>query len=229
MLYSTCFDDSDMKIDKDSIFEVSVAIIFSIILITILLTHIVYPWFSWTASAILFLLAVANLLFHRVPDRKCPGGGKTVTSVADGQIVEVDRKFEKEWIKEDCIKISTYMDFFDVHANFWPVDGTVEYYKYYNGRKRFAFSPKASEDNEHSCTGIVLPDGQKVFFKQLAGSFARRIVSYSKPGLQTRAGEQCGIIKFGSRVDMYLPLDASVEVKKGDIVRACESVIARLR
>ncbi|MBQ3984581.1 MAG: phosphatidylserine decarboxylase, partial [Bacteroidales bacterium] len=84
-------------------------------------------------------------------------------------------------------------------------------------------------DNEHSCTGIVLPDGQKVFFKQLAGSFARRIVSYSKPGLQTRAGEQCGIIKFGSRVDMYLPLDASVEVKKGDIVRACESVIARLR
>ena len=218
-----------MRIDKDSIFEVSVTLIFAIILITILLSHIVYPWFSWTASAILLLLAVANLLFHRVPERKSPGNDKTVTSVADGQIVEISRKFEKEWIKEDCIKVSTYMDFFDVHANFWPVDGTVEYNKYYKGRKRFAFSPKASEDNEHYCTGIVLPDGQKVFFKQLAGSFARRIVCYSEPGLQTKAGEQCGIIKFGSRVDMYLPLDAEIKVKNGDVVRACESVIAQLR
>ncbi|MBO4844632.1 MAG: phosphatidylserine decarboxylase [Bacteroidales bacterium] len=218
-----------MRIDKDSIFEVSVTLIFAIILITILLSHIVYPWFSWTASAILLLLAVANLLFHRVPERKSPGNDKTVTSVADGQIVEISRKFEKEWIKEDCIKVSTYMDFFDVHANFWPVDGTVEYNKYYKGRKRFAFSPKASEDNEHYCTGIVLPDGQKVFFKQLAGSFARRIVCYSEPGLQTKAGEQCGIIKFGSRVDMYLPLDAEIKVKNGDVVRACESVIALLR
>ena len=218
-----------MRIDKDSIFEVSVTLIFAIILIAILLSHIVYPWFSWTASTILLILSVANLLFHRVPERKSPGNDKTVTSVADGQIVEISRKFEKEWIKEDCIKVSTYMDFFDVHANFWPVDGTVEYNKYYKGRKRFAFSPKASEDNEHYCTGIVLPDGQKVFFKQLAGSFARRIVCYSEPGLQTKAGEQCGIIKFGSRVDMYLPLDAEIKVKNGDVVRACESVIALLR
>ena len=218
-----------MRIDKDSIFEVSVTLIFAIILIAILLSHIVYPWFSWTASTILLILSVANLLFHRVPERKSPGNDKTVTSVADGQIVEISRKFEKEWIKEDCIKVSTYMDFFDVHANFWPVDGTVEYNKYYKGRKRFAFSPKASEDNEHYCTGIVLPDGQKVFFKQLAGSFARRIVCYSEPGLQTKAGEQCGIIKFGSRVDMYLPLDAEIKVKNGDVVRACESVIAQLR
>ena len=95
MLYSTCFDDSDMKIDKDSIFEVSVAIIFSIILITILLTHIVYPWFSWTASAILFLLAVANLLFHRVPDRAIPEGDNSlVTSVADGKVVIIERVYE---------------------------------------------------------------------------------------------------------------------------------------
>ena len=121
------------------------------------------------------------------------------------------------------------MNFFDVHANFWPIDGKVDYYQYYRGRKRLAFSPKASEDNEHSCTGILNPDGQKVFFKQLAGSFARRIVCYSKPGLDVRAGEQCGIIKFGSRIDFYLPLDAEIVVKIGERVRACESVIAKLR
>ena len=218
-----------MKIDKDSRFEVLIVMVFAIALIVILLLNIINPWFSWITSVLLLLLAVANTLFHRVPDRKCPGAEKAVYSVADGQIVEVSRVFEKEWIRQDCLKVSTYMDFFDVHANFWPVDGTVEYYQYYKGRKRLAFSPKASEDNEHSCTGIVTADGQKVFFKQLAGSFARRIVCYSKPGLETRAGEQCGIIKFGSRIDMYLPLDSQIEVKPGDTVRACYSVIAKLQ
>lgn len=216
------------KIDKDSVFEVIIVVLFAIILITILLTHIVYPWFSWGASIILALLATANLLFHRVPYRHCSGGRGTVSAVADGQIVEVGKVYEKEWVREDCIKVSIYMDFFDVHANFWPVDGEVEYYQYYRGRKRLAFSPKASEDNEHSCTGLVTKDGKKVFFKQLAGSFARRIVCYSKPGLEVKAGEQCGIIKFGSRIDIYLPLDAQIEVRTGDKVRACESVIATL-
>ena len=216
------------KIDKDSVFEVIIVVLFAIILITILLTHIVYPWFSWGASIILALLATANLLFHRVPHRHCSGGPGTVSAVADGQIVEVSKVFEKEWVREDCIKVSIYMDFFDVHANFWPVDGKVEYYQYYRGRKRLAFSPKASEGNEHSCTGLVTREGKKVFFKQLAGSFARRIVCYSKPGLEVKAGEQCGIIKFGSRIDIYLPLDARIEVRTGDKVRACESVIATL-
>ena len=217
-----------LRIDKDSRFEVIIVILFAIILITILLSHIVYPWFSWTASVLLVLLATANLLFHRVPSRKCLGDGNTVSAVADGQIVEIGKVLEGEWVHGNCIKVSIYMNFFDVHANFWPVDGQVVYYQYYKGRKRLAFSPKASEDNEHSCTGILTPDGKQVFFKQLAGSFARRIVCYSKPGLQVKAGEQCGIIKFGSRIDFYLPLDAQIVVKPGDRVRACESVIARL-
>ncbi len=218
-----------LRIDKDSIFEVIVVILFATILIAILLTHIVYPWFSWGASILLLLLAIANLLFHRVPHRMCSGGPSTVSAVADGQIVEISKVREEEWVRGECVKVSIYMNFFDVHANFWPIDGKVDYYQYYRGRKRLAFSPKASEDNEHSCTGILNPDGQKVFFKQLAGSFARRIVCYSKPGLDVRAGEQCGIIKFGSRIDFYLPLDAEIVVKIGERVRACESVIAKLR
>ena len=217
-----------LRIDKDSRFEVIIVILFTITLITILLSNIVYPWFSWTASILLLLLAAANLLFHRVPERKRAGDGNTVSAVADGQIVEIREVPEEEWVHGNCIKVSIYMNFFDVHANFWPVDGQVVYYQYYKGRKRLAFSPKASEDNEHSCTGILTPDGKQVFFKQLAGSFARRIVCYSKPRLQVRAGEQCGIIKFGSRIDFYLPLEAQRVVKPGDWVRACESVIARL-
>ena len=120
------------------------------------------------------------------------------------------------------------MDFFDVHANFWPVTGEITYYRYYPGKHLLAFRPKASEDNEHTCTCIRNSDGKEVFFKQIAGTFARRIVSYSTIGGLTVAGEQCGIIKFGSRIDIYLPLDAKIAVKPGQQVRACETVIAEI-
>ena len=125
------------------------------------------------------------------------------------------------------MQVSIYMNFFDVHANFWPVTGEVSYYKYHPGHYFLAFHPKASELNEHSSTAIRNSHGE-IFFKQIAGTFARRIVCYSKPGAHETAGEQCGIIKFGSRIDMYLPLDADIKVKVGDLTRAGETVIAVL-
>lgn len=91
-----------------------------------------------------------------------------------------------------------------------------------------AFKPKASEENEHTCTGILTSEGKDLFFKQIAGGFARRIVNYAKTGLKTSAGSQCGIIKFGSRIDMFLPLDAQIKVSPGEYVRASETVIAEL-
>ena len=120
------------------------------------------------------------------------------------------------------------MNFFDVHANFWPASGEVTYYHYYPGEHFLAFAPKASAENEHSCIGLRLAGGQEILFKQLAGVFARRIVCYAKDGLQVQGGAQCGIIKFGSRIDLFLPLDAKVKVKVGDSVRACETVLAEL-
>jgi phosphatidylserine decarboxylase len=119
------------------------------------------------------------------------------------------------------------MDFFNVHVNYWPVSGEVKYYKYHPGKYMLAFLPKASELNEHTSTAISSPYGD-VFFKQIAGTFARRIVCYAKPGSQEVKGTQCGLIKFGSRIDMYFPLDAEIKVKLGDYVKASESVIATL-
>ena len=148
--------------------------------------------------------------------------------MADGKIVHVETAYEKDFLKRDCTMVSIYMDFWDVHANFWPVTGTVEYSEYHPGEHFLAFKPKASEENEHTCTCIRTPEGKEVFFKQLAGGFARRIVCYAKPGMEVVAGEQCGIIKFGSRIDIFLPPDAEVLVKIGDTVRACETIIARL-
>ena len=180
---------------------------------------------------IIMLLAFAFFVFwfHRVPDRDTPeGGGKTITSVADGKVVIVDRVYEKEYFKDDRIQVSVYMDFFDVHTNFWPMDGKISYYRYHPGKYLLAFLPKASEKNEHSSTAIRNDRGE-ILFRQIAGTFARRIVCYSKEGDEVERGKQCGIIKFGSRIDIFLPLDAEVKVAEGDFTRACETVIAELK
>jgi phosphatidylserine decarboxylase len=107
------------------------------------------------------------------------------------------------------------------------VDGKVTYYKYHPGKYMLAYLPKASELNEHSSVSMTTPYGD-VFFKQIAGTFARRIVTYAEPGNNVSKAEECGIIKFGSRIDMFLPLDAKINVKIGDYVKACDSVIAEL-
>ena len=139
----------------------------------------------------------------------------------------IDKVFESEYLNSECIQVSVYMDFFNVHVNYWPVSGEVKYYKYHPGKYMLAFLPKASELNEHTSTAISSPFGE-VFFKQIAGTFARRIVCYATPGEQEVKGSECGIIKFGSRIDMYFPLDAEIRVKLGDHVKASESIIATL-
>lgn len=179
------------------------------------------------AGAFIFFMGFV-LYFFRVPDREVVPGEAVVTSVADGEVVIIEKVFESEYFKGECIQVSVYMDFFNVHVNFWPITGEVTYYKYHPGKYLLAFLPKASELNEHTSIAIRNSKGE-VFFKQLAGTFARRIECYAEVGKGGVKGEQCGIIKFGSRIDMYLPLDSDIKVKIGDEVRACETVIAELQ
>ena len=168
------------------------------------------------------------MFFFRVPVRQKVGDDNVVTSVADGKVVVIEKVFESEHLNRECIQVSVYMDFFNVHVNFWPIDGEVTYYKYHPGKYMLAYLPKASELNEHTSVGMTSPYGD-VFFKQIAGTFARRIVSYSEIDSQEVRGTQCGIIKFGSRLDIFLPLDADVKVKLGDTTRAAETIIAELK
>ena len=194
---------------------------------------LIFMFIPW--AAVSYILATIPLFvmgfvmfFFRVPQRSTVPGDNVVTSVADGRVVVVEKVFEAEHLNCECMQVSVYMDFFNVHVNYWPIDGDVAYYKYHPGKYMIAYLPKASELNEHTSVGIKSPYGE-LLFKQLAGTFARRIVCYAKPGNQEIKGDQCGIIKFGSRIDMYLPLDADIKVQIGDYVRACESVIAELR
>ena len=217
-----------MHIDHNSYGSVALAYIIGAI--AIILFRLVFhnPWAFWVLTAIVLIILFWQTLFFRVPEREKAGSGNVVTAVADGRIVINEKVFEPEFLQRECIQVSIYMNFFDVHANFWPVDGVVTYYKYHPGEHFLAFKPKASEENEHACTAIRTDGGKDIMFKQLAGTFARRIVCYSEPGMRTMAGEQCGIIKFGSRIDIFFPTDADIKVKIGDKVRACESVIALL-
>ncbi|MCR5561084.1 MAG: phosphatidylserine decarboxylase [Bacteroidales bacterium] len=218
-----------MKIDKDSYGDLALVFVLAAFAIWACLRFVQPRWLAWTLTAVVWVFAMWQLFFFRVPERRRAGNGKLISSAADGRVVIVDESYEDEVLGRDCKRVCVYMDFFDVHVNFWPVSGTVKYYRYHVGKHLLAFRPKASEDNEHTTAVILTPDGQEVLFRQLAGTFARRIVCYAEPGSEVQAGEQCGIIKFGSRLDIYLPLDAEIRVKVGDHVKAAEDIIASLR
>lgn len=217
-----------MKIDHNSYGTLALVYMVCIAISVVVVLLVPQLWIRGAVIAAMVWVCAWQTAFFRVPKRNHTAGPQEVTSVADGKVVIIEKVYEPEFLKRDCIQLSVYMNFFDVHANFWPAGGEVKYYRYYPGEHMLAFKPKASEENEHTCVGMRLPDGQEILFKQLAGGFARRIVCYAQEGLQVEGGTQCGIIKFGSRIDMYLPLDAKICVKVGDLVRACETTLAEV-
>lgn len=193
----------------------------------LIMRFIPWPFISYPLCTIPMFFMGFVLFFFRVPVRQRVGKDNEVTSVADGKVVVIDKVYDSEYVNGECLQVSVYMDFFNVHVNYWPIDGDVTYYKYHPGKYMLAFLPKASELNEHTSVGVRSEYGD-VFFKQIAGTFARRIVCHAKPETEIRKSDECGIIKFGSRIDMYLPLDADIKVKLGDTVRGSETVIAEL-
>ena len=217
-----------MTIHRDGLGTIAAIWLFCGLLIFLSLRFITYQFISFPITAILVFFMIFVFFFFRVPKRKTVKADNVVAYVADGEVVIIEKVYEKEYICGECIQVSVYMDFFNVHVNFWPISGKVTYYRYHPGKYLLAFLPKASELNEHTSIAVRNEWGE-VFFKQLAGTFARRIVCYAEPGAEETKGTQCGIIKFGSRIDMYLPLGSDIKVNVGDEVRACETVIAELK
>lgn len=194
----------------------------------VLLRFIPWSFISYPLCTIPMFMMGFVVFFFRVPYRQRVGDDFSLTSIADGEIVIIDKVFEPEYLKKECIQVSVYMDFFNVHVNYWPFDGDVTYYKYHPGKFMLAFLPKASELNEHTSVGMRTNFGE-ILFKQIAGTFARRIVSYAEVGKEVTKSEECGIIKFGSRLDLFLPLDADIKVKLGQSVKGAETIIAEFK
>lgn len=168
--------------------------------------------------------------FFRIPlKRPVTIGDNLVLSAADGEVVANEVVFEDEYFHEQRRQISIFMSIYNVHVNFFPFDGTVTYYKYHPGNFVVAFNPKSSDLNEHNTIVAQDEKGREVMMRQIAGFVARRIVCDLQPGDILKAGDELGMIRFGSRVDMFLPLDADVQVKIGDKVRSKLTVIAKLK
>ncbi len=175
---------------------------------------------------IFFFLFVVR--FFRSPKRISIIDEDSVIAAADGKVIIIDEVEENEFLKCKCKKVSIFMSVFNVHVNYYPVGGKILYSKHHHGDYIIASYPKASEKNERTSIAIETPTGKKILFRQIAGYIARRIVCYAKEGNQANQCDQVGFIKFGSRIDLFLPLGSEIQVKIGDKVTACQSVIAKL-
>lgn len=176
-----------------------------------------YIWIPITmlAASTIFYLLVVN--FFRSPHRNFLGNTENVVvASADGKVVALEEVYEPEYLKCNCIQLSVFMSPMNVHANWFPVDGEVVYYKHHPGRFMAAYLPKSSTENERSTVVIRTKEGQLVLMRQVAGAMARRIVTYARPGDEASIEDHMGFIKFGSRVDLYLPTSTTIEVKLGD-------------
>lgn len=167
--------------------------------------------------------------FFRSPKRHYTGPRHNmVLSSADGKVVAVEEVYEPEYLKCQCIQVSVFMSVFNVHANWFPVDGEVLYSVHHKGRYMAAYLPKSSTENERSTVVMRTPDGQLVLMRQVAGALARRIVTYAQPGDDANIEDHMGFIKFGSRIDLYLPLDSQILVQLGDKTIGGMSPVAKL-
>lgn len=187
----------------------------------------VIPTVFSVISGIVYLLI---LNFFRSPRRHYPGVAEPglVVSSVDGTVVALERTIEHEYIKGPALQLSVFMTIFNVHANWFPVDGKVVDVRHFPGRFMSAYLPKSSVENEHSSVLINSTTGHPIVVNQVAGAVARRIVTYAEPGEDCSIEDHMGFIKFGSRVDIFLPLDTEVLVKIGDKTTGGITPVARL-
>lgn len=214
-----------MKIHKAGhilLFKAFVLFAFINILVYAFIPNIIVFRAVLIVSSILYLLMVN---FFRFPNRHIIVKDNTILAPADGKIVVIEETFEPEYLKKQCIQVSIFMNIFNVHINWFPVNGIIKFFKYHPGRYMAAYLPKSSTENERTTIAIETTNGQEIVMRQIAGAMAKRIVSYAPVGGVARQDEHAGFIKFGSRVDLYLPLGTEIDVKLGQKVTGSQTLI----
>jgi phosphatidylserine decarboxylase len=208
-----------------------ILIILVILLLILAMINLAFP--SQTAiHLILYILAflffIAVVLFFRHPKRNVLADENHVLSAADGTVVVIEEVYEDKYFNDNRIQVSVFMSPLNVHVNWYPISGEIVHTSYFKGRYHPAYSPKSSEENERQITVVKGDDGQEVMMVQIAGIMARRVFTTAHKGNYVFQGEEAGIIKFGSRVDLFLPLNAKVQVKLYQQVKACQTTIAEI-
>lgn len=191
-----------------------------------------YFWSHWVFALTLFLTAILLVFvtyFFRNPIRVLEVDDPNfLIAPADGRVVVIEPTTENEYFHEQKLQVSIFMSPFNVHANWYPIEGNILVSEHQKGRHKGAWLPKSSTENERSLVVIETPSKVQIAVRQIAGAMARRIVTYAKPGNKSQRNHHLGFIKLGSRVDMYLPLDTEMFVEVGDHVRGNETILGRL-
>ena len=183
-------------------------------------------WIQKPLMILFLLLFLLVLQFFRDPNRKTEIDDKHIIAPADGKVVVIEEVYEKEYFKDKRKQISIFMSPLNVHVTRYPTCGVVRYSKYHPGKYLVAWHPKSSEDNERTTVVVENKESGEVMYRQVAGAVARRIVNYAKVGQQVVQGADAGFIKFGSRLDIFVPLDFEIPVNLNETVRGGETVIA---
>ena len=216
-----------MRFHREGIPSLFLVLVFNAIIIFI--AHFFFPnftiahWFAYLLSGFLFITIVQ---FFRHPKREHTIGDNLIIAPADGKVVVIEETYENEIQKDKRIQVSIFMSPINVHVNRFPISGTVSYCEYHEGKFLAAWQPKSSSDNERTTIVVNHKNGKQILFRQIAGALARRIVCYCKDGDRAGQCQQMGFIKFGSRVDVFLPLDAKLKVQIGQTVVGSQTVIA---
>lgn len=216
-----------MKLHREGTLTITMALLF--VLVVNIGMYLIFPAFGiWNIAALVLTLGLLYIIlqFFRNPPRSTSANSEQIIAPADGKVVVIEEVEEPEYFQGKRLQISIFMSPFNVHVNRYPIAGNVEYVKYHPGLYLVAWHPKSSTDNERSTVVVKDEKGREVLFRQIAGALARRIVYYSKKGDKAVQGGEMGFIKFGSRVDLFLPLDVKVNVTKDQVVRGAETVIA---
>jgi len=207
-----------------------IAIVFtSLLIINLLIIKFVsIPFISWTIILISVLFLLFILRFFRKPTRELIKNDNFVYAPCDGKVVVIEQTEEDEYFKDKRIQVSIFMSVWNVHINWFPIGGIVKFFKYHPGKFLVARLPKSSTENERTTIVVENKNNKQVLFRQIAGIVARRIICYAVEGKEFNQNSEVGFIRFGSRVDIFLPLDAKVNVKIGQNAIGTETVIAQL-
>lgn len=217
-----------MRIHKEGYTTILIVMLAFLVCLVVILSFLKDNF--WIIGGFLVLSAlvlIQTFSFFRIPGREIVLDDHSVIAAADGKIVMIEEVEINEYLHEKRLQVSIFMNIFNVHINWYPVKGSIIYYKYHPGDKMVAWHPKSSEKNEH--TTVFLKSGKQIIgVRQIAGLIARRVVCTARTGKEVQQCSEMGIIKFGSRVDILLPLDTDIKVCIGDKVRGCETLIAKI-
>lgn len=218
-----------MKFHREGWPSLFIVVLFSAIITFI--AHYFFPEFAvahWFAYLLSGFLIITILQFFRDPSREFTIDEGKIIAPADGKVVVIEETEEGEYFKDKRLQVSIFMSPINVHINRYPIAGKVAFFKYHPGKFLAAWEPKSSTDNERTTVVVEHKNGKQILFRQIAGALARRIVWYCKEGDTAQQCQEMGFIKFGSRVDLFLPLGTKLHVKIGDVVKGSQTVLGEI-